>query len=85
LAVVRDSVLLQNIVGILHIKRVYDRYQLVLVVDLHGCVDINIALAEVLIEEVGSNRPLRRSYSRGYYLKEGFVLRGVLDVGLCCN
>lgn len=71
--------------GIFHIKRVNYRYQLVLVVDLHGGVEIKIAFAEVLIEEVGSNLPLRRSYFWGYYLNEDFVLRGILDVGLCCQ
>jgi hypothetical protein len=39
-------------VGIPHVKRVYNRLKLVLVVDLHGTVDIKLALNEVLIEDL---------------------------------
>ena len=44
--------------GIGHVKRVDNRLRLVLVVNLHGTVDIKMAFNEGLIEEGGDNLPL---------------------------
>jgi hypothetical protein len=60
LAVVRYCDLLQDLVGIPHVKRVYNRLQLVLVVDLHSAVDIKLALDEVLIEDLRRHSPIAR-------------------------
>lgn len=45
--------------GIPHVKRVYNWLQLVLVIDLHSAVDIELALNEVLVEDLGDILPLR--------------------------
>ena len=50
--------MLQDFVGVSHVKRVNNRLQLILVVDLHCTVDIELALNEVLVKEGGDILPL---------------------------
>ena len=69
--------------GIPHVKRVYNWLQLVLVVDLHGAVDIELALNKVLIEHQGDVLPLRGCDPWGYQLNQEFVLSGALDFSFC--
>jgi hypothetical protein len=69
--------------GIPCIKRVDNRFQLVLIVDLHGAVDIKFALNEVLIEHQGDVLPLSRCDPWGYQLNQDFVLSGALDFSFC--
>jgi hypothetical protein len=72
-------------VGIPHVKRVYNRLKLVLVVDLHGTVDIKLALNEVLIEDLGNILPLRGCNPWGYQPNQESVLGSALDFGFCCQ
>jgi hypothetical protein len=72
-------------VSISHVKRVYNRLTRVLVVNLHGTVDIKLAFNEVLIEEGGDILPLRRDDSWVYQLNEDFVLIRLLDFCFCCQ
>ena len=58
--------MLQDFVGFFHVKRVSNRLQLILVVDLHGAVDIELALNEVLVKERGDILPLRVCYFWGH-------------------
>jgi hypothetical protein len=68
-------------VGIPHVKRVNNRLQLVLVVDLHGTVDIKISPNEVLIEERGDILPLRGCDFWGHQPDEEFVIIRLLNFG----
>jgi hypothetical protein len=71
--------------GIPHVKRVYNRLKLILVVDLHGAVDIKLALNEVLIEDLGNIFPLRGCDSWGHQPNEESVLGSALDFSFCCQ
>ena len=50
--------MLQDFVDIPHVKRVDNRLKLVEVVSLHGAVNIELTLNEVLIEKGGDILPL---------------------------
>ena len=77
--------MLQDFVGIPHVKRVDNRLKLVLVVNLHSNVYIKLAFIKVLVEDEGDILPLRRGDFKVYYLNEDFVLIRVLDFFFCCQ
>ena len=81
MGVVRYFDIIQDLVGIPHVKRVYNRKLLVLIVDFHSTVEIKVALDEVLIKERGDILPLLGCDSWGYQHNEEFVLNGALDFG----
>ena len=71
--------------GVSHVKRVDNRLQLILVVDLHCAVYIELALNKVLVKERGEILPLRGCDFWGRQPNKEFVLGGALNFGFCCQ
>ena len=46
-----------------HVEGLENRFQLILVIDFHGTVDVDIAFQEIEVENLGSNLPVLAGYS----------------------